>query len=220
MTEDEGFLQRWSRRKQSALRDEEQDSGGETPESAEVADESGAVAQNPPVDAPSDDGDGQPAAEAEPPGDEDMPPLESIDQGGSVQPFFSPRVSEGLRRAALRRLFRQPKYNVVDMLDDYAEDYSKPAALGSIVTADMRYRAEQAAKRAERKLKDALATKVEETDSLAATEVSPDVDSGVDRPTEVSAHEAPEADDETLADAGDSPEAPDEGDSDPDRRPG
>jgi hypothetical protein len=150
--EDLGFLQRWSRRKQAAVRAEPEDSLPAEPEADEPSEG---------VDA--DEGEAaqvtaETAAdvEPEPPSDEDMPPLESIDQGGSVAAFFSPRVSAGLRRAALRRLFAQPEFSGEDLLDDYARDYTKRAPLGDIVTADMRYRAEQARKLAERKLKAAL----------------------------------------------------------------
>ncbi len=149
MSEDEGFLQRWSRRKQDAAREEiaaEQDEQTES-EELEAGTEQSLHDEDAPVMVEGSEAADPDKDEPEPPGDEDMPPLESLDHGGSIKPFMSPRVSQGLRRAALKRLFRQPKYNVVDMLDDYAEDYSKPVALGNIVTADMRYRAEQAAKR-------------------------------------------------------------------------
>ncbi|HMA98296.1 MAG TPA: DUF3306 domain-containing protein [Wenzhouxiangella sp.] len=164
MTEDEGFLQRWSRRKQASVHeDEAADADADESESESSGSQHETVkddtAQPADADLGLQDESEVAAQEPEPPGDEDMPPLESIDQGGSVTPFMSPRVSEGLRRAALRRLFSQPKYNVVDMLDDYAEDYSKPVALGDIVTSDMRYRAEQAAKRMKEKLKESLAEK-------------------------------------------------------------
>ncbi|MDT8409157.1 MAG: DUF3306 domain-containing protein [Wenzhouxiangellaceae bacterium] len=82
-------------------------------------------------------------------GDEDMPSLESIDRGGPIDAFFSPRVSESLRQAALQRLFRRPSLNVMDGLDDYCEDYRNFTALGSLVTADMRHRMAHIAKRLE-----------------------------------------------------------------------
>lgn len=223
MTEDEGFLQRWSRRKQSALRDDEV-SEDEASEAPEAADEPGTAGDASAADAaagPDPETASGPGVEPEPPGDEDMPPLESIDEGGSVAAFLSPRVSEGLRRAALRRLFRQPKYNVVDMLDDYAEDYSKPVALGSIVTADMRYRAEVAAKRMERKLKESLADQDEATDAVAASESETHPDSETEPNTETPAQEVPGTDEDTPASAGVAPESAADGeDADPDRQPG
>ena len=35
-------------------------------------------------------------------------------------------VDPGLRRQALRTLFRNPRFNVMDGLDTYIDDYSKP----------------------------------------------------------------------------------------------
>jgi hypothetical protein len=76
-----------------------------------------------------------------------MPPLESLDADSDYSGFLSRGVSEALRRKALSKLFRGAHFNVTDGLDDYAEDFTKFAPLGDIVTADMRYRMEQAAKR-------------------------------------------------------------------------
>ena len=55
--------------------------------------------------------------------DADMPDLDSIDHTTDMSAFFSPGVSETLRAQALRRLFRLPKFNVTDGLDDYNEDF-------------------------------------------------------------------------------------------------
>lgn len=126
--QEENFLSRWSRRKLGQHEDEADAGERALSEGTE------------PVPAPP----AEEAAQPEPPGDADMPPLESIDTGGSVEPFFSPNVSRGLRRAALRRLFRRPELNVIDGLDDYAEDYRHFTPLGDIVTADMRYHLERA----------------------------------------------------------------------------
>lgn len=167
MSEDEGFLQRWSRRKQGVIRDDEEPVENGASDQAQPSGEAKSDDLGEPV-ADQDIVEQEVASEPEPPGDEDMPPLESIDESGNVAAFFSPRVSEGLRQAALRRLFRQPKYNVVDILDDYAEDYSKPIAMGNIITSDMRYRAEQARKRLEAKLKESLVEKEDKTESEVA----------------------------------------------------
>jgi len=40
--------------------------------------------------------------------------------------FFDPQMDENLRRAALRNLFSDPQLNVMDGLDTYIDDYSKP----------------------------------------------------------------------------------------------
>lgn len=109
----EGFLSRWSRRKQQASTD--------LPEAV------------PPAE--------QVPAEPEPVlTDADMPPLESLDERSDYSGFLSSGVSEELRRLALRKLFRSAAFNVTDGLDDYAEDFTSFAKLGDIVTREMRVR--------------------------------------------------------------------------------
>ena len=84
--------------------------------------------------------DAEPAVESEPElTDADMPPVESLDENSNYQQFFSPKVSEGLRRIALRKLFHSGSFNLRDGLDDYDEDYTKFEPLGDIVTADMKH---------------------------------------------------------------------------------
>jgi hypothetical protein len=79
--------------------------------------------------------------------DADMPPLESLNEHSDYRGFFSPKVSETLRRQALRKLFHSPGFNVTDGLDIYQEDYTRFADLGEIITQDMRHRLEVEAKR-------------------------------------------------------------------------
>ncbi len=72
--------------------------------------------------------------------DEDMPPVDALDENSDVSDFFSPEVSEKLRKAALRKFFHSPAFNIVDGLDDYDDDFTSFPALGDIVTAEMRHR--------------------------------------------------------------------------------
>jgi hypothetical protein len=125
------FLSRWSERKLHARRGQEL---------AEPADTPQAAADRPSPTAAADESERLLT-------DEDMPPLESLDADSDYSGFLSRGVSEALRRKALSKLFRGAHFNVTDGLDDYAEDFTKFAPLGDIVTADMRYRMEQAAKR-------------------------------------------------------------------------
>ena len=52
--------------------------------------------------------------------------------------FMSPGVSEDLRTEALQKLFHQPEFNVTDGLNDYDEDYTSFAGLGTVVTREMK----------------------------------------------------------------------------------
>ena len=95
--------------------------------------------------------------------DADMPPLESLSADSDFTGFLSPKVSESLRRAALRKLFHGEGFNVIDELDDYAEDFTTFEALGDIITADMRHRIELEAKKRAEAAKQALLASNETT---------------------------------------------------------
>lgn len=117
---DESFLNRWSRRKHEAREVEGRAEQAEDPDRA-----SRALAE---------------VAQSQPPEltDADMPSLESLDEDSDYRGFLSPKVSEELRRAALRKLFRLSRFNVCDGLDDYAEDFTQFEPLGELVTHEMR----------------------------------------------------------------------------------
>lgn len=71
-----------------------------------------------------------------------MPSLESLTADSDYSAFFSPKVSESLRRSALRRLWQIGDFGVADGLDIYAADYTRFEALGDLVTAEMKHRVE------------------------------------------------------------------------------
>lgn len=91
-------------------------------------------------------------AESHPPTDADMPPVDSLTIESDFTGFLSERVSESLRRAALRKLFHSAEFNIVDGLDEYADDFTTFEALGDIVTADMRHMLEVEARKAAERL--------------------------------------------------------------------
>jgi hypothetical protein len=63
------------------------------------------------------------APEAKP----ELPSLESLKGLASeYKEFLRPGIDEKLRQAALKKLFRDPHFNVMDGLDTYIDDYSKP----------------------------------------------------------------------------------------------
>ena len=55
-----------------------------------------------------------------------LPPIESLTPQSDFTPFMRPDVEPSLRAAALRKLFADPHFNVMDGLDTYIDDYSKP----------------------------------------------------------------------------------------------
>lgn len=127
----DGFLGRWSRRKLAAR-------SGDP-----VATEPG-----PEAPAPEPEAAVGPPEETRELTDADMPPLESLTADSDFSGFFSPKVSEELRRLALRKLFHLPGVNVTDGLDDYAEDYASFAKLGDVITHEMRRMLEREKERA------------------------------------------------------------------------
>jgi hypothetical protein len=70
--------------------------------------------------------------------DADMPPVESLTAESDFSQFLAEGVSDGLRRAALRKMFHLPEFNVLDGLNDYDEDYTKFEKLGDILTYHQR----------------------------------------------------------------------------------
>ena len=54
-----------------------------------------------------------------------FPPSTSLTFDSDFRAFLGPKVEEGTRRAALRKLFSDPRFNVMDGLDVYIDDYSK-----------------------------------------------------------------------------------------------
>jgi hypothetical protein len=109
MAEDkERFLSRWARLKQQAQEDD-------------------ATQQREPAPTPEPD--------APPP---ELPPLEKLSLDSDYSGFFHPKIDENLRRAALKRLFSDPHFNVMDGLDIYIDDYSKPSPLPAEMLATLR----------------------------------------------------------------------------------
>ena len=98
----EPFLSRWSRRKL------------ETKEDAPAS-----AAQASPLPGAATVAPSAPAAE---------PAVLESPQAGSAEyrEFFDPQVDEKLRQSALKRLFSEPQFNVMDGLDTYIDDYSIP----------------------------------------------------------------------------------------------
>ncbi len=54
-----------------------------------------------------------------------LPPVEQLNLESDYTAFFHPKVDEKLRREALRKLFSDPHFNVMDGLDVYIDDYGK-----------------------------------------------------------------------------------------------
>jgi hypothetical protein len=102
----DGFLSRWSKRKTGQLDDPE----GQPKEAAQT-----------PAPIPTN-------AEVPPPASlEDVQKIDRFDPDFSA--FMKPDVDPTVQQAALKKMFTDPHFNVMDGLDIYIDDYSKPDPL-------------------------------------------------------------------------------------------
>lgn len=181
---DETFLQRFSRLKHEARQG--------SVDAAERAESPAGVPATAEPEAPN----GRPA-DRDLLTDADMPDLETLDERSDYTGFLSAKVSESIRRAALRKLFHSTAFNVIDELDDYNEDFTTFEGLGEIVTAEMRHRAEMERRRElEREAR-------EEADENAVADEPVETDDDEIQATASASNTAPESVDASIAAATD-----------------
>lgn len=128
----DGFLGRWSRRKQEVREGKPvQDPAPPVPQAPEPA----AVKATAPLAA-------QPAAASVPP-EPAAPPLptlqdaQSLSMDSDFKPFVSRAVAPEVRNAAMKKLFTDPHFNVMDGLDIYIDDYTQPDPLPAAMLKQM-----------------------------------------------------------------------------------
>ena len=116
---EEPFLSRWSRLKKVARAEPQ-------PGAAPPAEPAARPAASGPA------GVAAKAAEASVPKAEAPVPLpdpETLTPDSDFSPFMNAEVDPATRRQALKALFADPQFNVMDGLDVYIDDYSKPDPL-------------------------------------------------------------------------------------------
>jgi hypothetical protein len=117
----ESFLARWSRRKALV-----REGKAPLPEPAPAPPAAPVAMAVPPPAAPAADAPAAaPAAPERPP----APTLEDVAQltrDADYTRFVAPDVDPQVRNAALKKLFADPQFNVMDGLDVYIDDYGKP----------------------------------------------------------------------------------------------
>ena len=67
-----------------------------------------------------------------------MPPLDKLTPESDYRAFFHPKVNEDVRRAALKKLFSDPHFNIMDGLDVYIDDYSKTEPIPAAMLAGLK----------------------------------------------------------------------------------
>ncbi len=117
-----GFLSRWARRKTDVLKDRPLE------EPAVVAIPVPLPASAPPpaegMLQPASHPDGEPGAEP-PKTLLSLDDVERLTNDSDFKPFMAHDVGPEVRNAAMKKLFADPHYNVMDGLDIYIDDYSK-----------------------------------------------------------------------------------------------
>ncbi|MGH8686716.1 MAG: DUF3306 domain-containing protein [Burkholderiales bacterium] len=74
-----------------------------------------------------------PAAQAAPP----LPAIDSLTFDSDFKAFMHAKVDAGVRRAALKKLFADPRFNIMDRLDVYIDDYSKDDPIPPAMLAEL-----------------------------------------------------------------------------------
>jgi hypothetical protein len=72
-----------------------------------------------------------------PPAASELPPVESLTFDSDFTAFLRPGVDDKVKRAALKQLFRDPRFNIMDGLDTYIDDYTKADPIPPDVLADL-----------------------------------------------------------------------------------
>lgn len=131
----DGFLSRWSRRK------------AELREGRRVEPEPVEPALQPSAQPSSASGTGGQAHEAPPPGPRGAGPVEApaptldevrdLTPDADFRPFMARGVAPEVKNAAVKKLFADPHFNVMDGLDTYIADYSKPDPLPEAMLRQM-----------------------------------------------------------------------------------
>ena len=106
-------LSRWSRRKHEVARAERS-----SPQAAGTPAASPVAEVAPPVTV-------APAAAPNAPAAAPLPPVDSLTFDSDFAPFVQPKVDESTKRAALKKLFADPRFNAMDGLDVYVDDYTQ-----------------------------------------------------------------------------------------------
>ncbi len=132
MSEESNFLSRWSRRKVQARH-------GEVPAQPQAPPPE--VAQASPAATLPEQSVDLPAIAPDTPAERPPPPtladVAALTRESDFSRFVAPGVDGDVKNAALKKLFADPRFNVMDGLDTYIDDYSKPDPLPASMLRQM-----------------------------------------------------------------------------------
>ena len=69
----------------------------------------------------------------------ELPSIEGLNFESDFKAFMHAKVDERLRRLALKKLFSDPRFNVMDGLDIYIDDYTKEDPIPPGMLAQLRH---------------------------------------------------------------------------------
>jgi hypothetical protein len=118
---DEPFLSRWARVKQSS--------------GAPVPGPNSSIGAPPGAEMPEDAHPEPTLPDEKAPAP--LPPLDSLTPQSDYSPFMARDVDPQLRNLAMKKLFTDPHYNVMDRMDIYIDDYSTHAPLTEDIVRQM-----------------------------------------------------------------------------------
>ena len=102
----------------------------------------------------------------------ELPPLDQLTADSDFRGFLHPKVDDNLRRAALKKLFSDPHFNVMDGLDVYVDDYSQSNPIPASMLAQLK-QAQKILQWARESKEDAEKQDAEKQASLLAAAVPP-----------------------------------------------
>lgn len=131
----DGFLGRWSQRKQAVREGKAVEEPLKQAAIVKVQSPSTPAQSGTPIDAASLTTAPEAAPQALPPPTHKE--VELLTQASDFSPFMARDVAPDVRNAAMKKLFTDPHYNVMDQLDIYIDDYSKPDPLPQAMLRQM-----------------------------------------------------------------------------------
>lgn len=169
MSEGQGFFSRWSQRKAEVRKAEAAAQKPAAPPAADALAEPPAA--TPSIAQPAQQTTAEPAAPNAP----TLADVQALAPGEEVSRFMQRGVDPQVKNAAMKKLFADPHFNVMDGLDTYIDDYGQPdpippAMLRQLVQGEFLglFAEERAAEKAEQAERERLATAQLEPEALTA----------------------------------------------------
>lgn len=132
---EEGFFRRWARLKSTGPEDEPATAHATAPQPATAA--ATPVQHGAPALRPDPSAAGQPQAQAK-----TLPTLEDaarLTPDADFSAFVGKGVDKSVQRLALKTLFADPHFNLIDGLDVYMNDYNKASPLTPVMLASLQH---------------------------------------------------------------------------------